>query len=136
MTGPRIDPPGPLAGLSPPAPPPELRARVLDAARAALLEPPPPADPWSRVWESRSLRVAWAASVLLLLAGHALVPRVRPAAPPAVLARSGQAAEAEVAAIGRLPRLDVDARPLRAGADLPARHPAPPARAPGKETRS
>lgn len=140
MTGAQIDPPDPLAGLSPPSAPPELKARVLAATRSALREPPPPVDLLNRIWESRPLRLAWAASVLLLLAGHALVPR-SPAAPPvtpppAAVARSAGGAEAELAAIGRLPRLDLDARPLRAEVAPPALPHVLPAHAPGKETRS
>ena len=138
MTEPRLEPPTPLAGLAPPAAPPELREKVLAAARTALLEPPRRPDAWARLWESRAARLAWAASVLLLLGGHALVPRPhagRPAAPPpAALAARG--ADAEIAAIGRLPRLDLDARPLRAEAGPPAPHRVPPAHAPAKETRS
>lgn len=58
-----------LHGHQPPAAPPELRARVLAAARKA--EPAP--DAWSKLWNHDGLRMAWAASVMLLLAGHALV---------------------------------------------------------------
>ena len=140
MRGTLIDPPDPLAGLTPSAAPPELKARVLAATRAALLEPPLPVDLFSRVWENRPLRLAWAASVLLLLGGHALVPRSQAAPPvtppPAALARSARGAEAELAAIGRLPRLDLDARPLRAEAAPRALPDVPPALVPEKETRS
>ncbi len=111
--------PDPLEGLAPPGAPPELRARVLAASRAALLAEPEPRDRWKTVWESRPFRLAWAASFLLLLAGHAvLVPSGRPqgqAATPSV-PRSASEADAELAAIGHLPRLDPDARPLSAGA--------------------
>ena len=139
MTEPRLDPPDPLAALAPPAAPPELRGRVLSAAHAALLEPPIPEDPWNRIWESRAARLAWAAAVLLLLGGNALVPRpldVRPAPSANVLARFAPGPEAEIAAIGRLPRLDLDARPLRAEAGSPVPRHVPPAHAPAKETRS
>lgn len=133
MKEPRLDPSNPLAGLAPPAAPPELREKVLAAARAALLEPPRRPDAWARLWESRAARLAWAASVLLLLGGHALVPRPHAGRPAALAARG---ADAEIAAIGRLPRLDLDARPLRAEAGPPATHRVPPAHAPAKETRS
>jgi len=133
MKEPRLDPSNPLAGLAPPAAPPELREKVLAAARAALLEPPRRPDAWARLWESRAARLAWAASVLLLLGGHALVPRPHAGRPAALAARG---ADAEIAAIGRLPRLDLDARPLRAEARPPAPHRVPPAHAPAKETRS
>ena len=133
MKEPRLDPSNPLAGLAPPAAPPELREKVLAAARAALLEPPRRPDVWARLWESRAARLAWAASVLLLLGGHALVPRPHAGRPAALAARG---ADAEIAAIGRLPRLDLDARPLRAEAGPPAPHRVPPAHTPAKETRS
>lgn len=139
MMGPQNEPPDPLAGLTPSAAPPELKTRVLAATRSAFLEPPPPVDLFSRVWENRPLRLAWAASVLLLLGGHALVPRSTAAPPvtppPTAVARSVRSAEAELAAIGRLPRLDLDARPLRAEAP-PSLSDVPPAHAPEKETRS
>lgn len=57
-------------GLEMPKPPPHLRARVLAAARDAATETP---DVWSRIWHHRGLRLAWAAAVVLLLAGHLLV---------------------------------------------------------------
>ncbi|MBI5441313.1 MAG: hypothetical protein HY900_08900 [Deltaproteobacteria bacterium] len=110
--GPSADP---LAGLTPPGAPPELKARVLATSRAALLAAPAPPDRWSLLWASRPLRLAWAATVLLLVAGHiALVrpshPREESAAVP--LLRAASEADAELAAIGRLPRLDPDARSL------------------------
>ena len=58
-----------LNGLQPPQPPPELRARVLAAAREAETAP----NVWSRLWNHSGLRLAWATSVLVLLAGHVLV---------------------------------------------------------------
>ncbi len=57
-------------GLEPPPPPPQLRSRVLAAARERKAETP---DLWSRIWKHRGLRLAWAAAVVLLLAGHLLV---------------------------------------------------------------
>jgi hypothetical protein len=119
----------PLTGLAPPGVPPELKARVLAASRAALLAEPSRPDRWSVLWASRPLRLAWAASVLLLLAGHAVL--VRPdspqnqAAAPAV-SRSVNEADAELAAIGHLPRLDPDARPLGASPVRPSQHSLPP----------
>ena len=56
-----------------PGPPPDLRARALaraDGAWAATSAP----DRWRLLWESRPLRLAWAAAVLLLLAGNLAVP--------------------------------------------------------------
>jgi hypothetical protein len=61
-----------MEGLAPPQPPPDLRSKVLAAARARMAAEPIP-DIWSRVWNHRGLRLAWAATVVLLLAGHAMV---------------------------------------------------------------
>ena len=61
-----------FAGFEPPPPPADLRAPTLAAARDRMARPPVP-DVWSRVWRHRGLRVAWAAAVVLLLAGHVLV---------------------------------------------------------------
>jgi len=74
----RIDRESPLLGLAPPAPPPELRKRVLAAAwpRAAR---PEPSDLWARIWANRGLRLGWASAVLLLSAGH-LALSLRPGA--------------------------------------------------------
>jgi len=57
-------------GLEPPPPPPQLRSRVLTAARKKGTETP---DLWTRIWNQRGLRLAWAAAVVLLVAAHALV---------------------------------------------------------------
>jgi hypothetical protein len=123
----RGTPADPLEGLAPPGAPPELRARVLEASRAALLAGPAPRDRWSLLFASRPLRLAWAASVLLLLAGHALL--VRPAPP-----RTDAAAE--LAAIRSLPRIDPDARSLGASPDAPGRPAPPPRHDPPKENRT
>jgi len=60
-----------MEGLEPPPPPPELRAKTLTAARERLTGEPV-MDPWSRIWDHRGLRLAWAATVVLLLGGHVL----------------------------------------------------------------
>jgi len=61
-------------GLGPPQPPPELRERVLREAQGHSVIVPRP-DAWTRIWENSWLRLAWAVSVLLLLAGNlVLVP--------------------------------------------------------------
>lgn len=61
-----------FAGFEPPPPPADLRARSLAVARDRMARPPVP-DMWSRIWRHRGLRLAWAAAVVLLLAGHVLV---------------------------------------------------------------
>ena len=135
----RGTPADPLAGLAPPGAPPELKARVLAASLKALLSAPARPDRWSLLWTSRPLRLAWAASLLLLLAGHAVLvrpsrPRAETAALP--LSHTVSEADAELAAIGRLPRLDPDARPLGAGPDGPTRPALSPRHEPPKENRT
>ena len=72
-----------LNGLQPPQPPPELRARVLAAARETEAAP----HVWSKLWNHSGLRLAWATSVVLLLAGHILVGTGNgPAADPSLAA--------------------------------------------------
>ena len=60
-----------MDGLEPPQPPPDLRSKTLAAARARMAAGSNP-DIWSRIWNHRGLRLAWAAAVVLLVAGHAL----------------------------------------------------------------
>lgn len=132
-------PADPLAGLVPPGAPPELKARVLAASRAALLAGPGRPDRWSLLWESRPLRLAWAASLLLLLASHAALVRpgrlpVEAAALP--VSRSVNEADAELAAIGRLRRLDPDARSLGTGPGEPSTRSLPSVSEPPKENRT
>ena len=61
-----------LNGLQPPLPPPGLRSRALAAARQRIGSETAP-DRWSVIWSSRRLRLTWAASVVLLVAGHVLI---------------------------------------------------------------
>ena len=60
-----------IEGLEPPRVPTDLRTRVLEAARDHMGTRSP--DPWSRIWSHRGIRLAWAATVVLLLAGHAII---------------------------------------------------------------
>ena len=48
----------PLSGMRSPSPPDELRETVLSAAREALAAESRPTV-WDRIWESRTLRLAW-----------------------------------------------------------------------------
>ena len=68
--------PSPFGDLGPAGPPPSLRSRVLQAARSAV--PAPRTGFVDRLWESRSLRLAAAATLLLLVAAHASLERVLP----------------------------------------------------------
>ena len=60
-----------IEGLEPARPPLTLRSRVLEAARERLETESP--NVWSRIWYHRGIRLAWAATVVLLLAGNALL---------------------------------------------------------------
>ena len=58
-------------GLEPPAPPPQLRSRVLAVATEEGGAEQP--DPWSKIWNHRGIRWAWAAAVAGLVVGHVLI---------------------------------------------------------------
>lgn len=91
----------PLGGLASPGPPAELRERVLARAREALAQEAVP-DVWTRIWESRPLRIAWAAAASLLVVANFAVSARRP---PAGMAASRTGAEAEKAAARELANL-------------------------------
>ena len=107
----RRNPGGPLAGLVPPGAPPELRARVLAASRAALLTAARTARPRGAFsgavvrFASRGRPPSSSSSPRTSPSGRMRGRRWR----PALLALGD--ADAELAAVGRLPRLDRDARP-------------------------
>jgi len=61
-----------LRGLQPPRPPAGLRERVLASATAARAKAPA-TDAWTRIWEHRGVRLAWAACTAALLIGHVVV---------------------------------------------------------------
>ena len=95
-----------VEGLAPPNPSAELRRRTLAAAREALGQVENP-DIWTRVWNSRSAHLAWAASIGVLVFGHLVVgdaPRSGSAGPALPLAAAAGANEelAEVVDLGRL----------------------------------
>jgi hypothetical protein len=60
-----------MNGLEPPLPPPELRSKALAAAREKMAAESDQ-DVWSRIWNHRGLRLTWAATIVVLLAGHVL----------------------------------------------------------------
>ncbi len=64
-----------LAGTVPPALPEHLRAAVLAAAERSWDARP---DLWTRLWESRSARLTWAAAVVALAVGNLLLPNPEP----------------------------------------------------------
>jgi hypothetical protein len=113
----------PLAGLRLPEPPRELRRQVLDRAKQALGRVPR-RDGWARLWESPRARLAWAASVLVLVVGHLVLPaggdrsaREVASARVAVtgsVARSTTVPAEELAGIADLPRISLEGRPVTA----------------------
>ena len=61
-----------LDGLQPKRVPSDLRLRVVPAARARMTDEVVP-DLWSRIWNHRGIRLAWASTVVLLFAGNLFV---------------------------------------------------------------
>lgn len=100
-----------LPDLEPPPPPAGLRARALAAARERMAAAPPP-DLWSRIWNNRTLRLAWAGAVALLVAGHVVVSRAPGSAftpNPPVMADTQR--DEQFIEILRQVRIDADAHP-------------------------
>lgn len=99
-----------FAGLVRPQPPDELAGPALAAASRALAEPPAN-DIWDRIWFSRPLRLAWAATLILLLAGHLMVSLTGVAGPdpsPAPIAALG-GIEPELAQVASVPTINLSA---------------------------
>jgi hypothetical protein len=106
-----------LSALGEAEPPRPLRERSLARAQAAWSRPPA-ADPWSRLWHSRPLRLVWAATVVLLVAANVALRtgwHVRPRTAAADAASRERTGLEELQAIVELPRL----RPEYAGIDVP-----------------
>jgi hypothetical protein len=122
-----------LDRVEPPPPPDDLEARSLAAARTAMARTPARTVLWTRLWESRAARLAWAAAVAGLVLGHVVLslPNRQAAArpgPPMLLA--GTATDAELIEAtqllrlrsGRLPQLDTAIAPRPAApTNRPAR---------------
>ena len=95
--------------LEPPEAPPELRRRVIAAARAAADRADAP-DRWARIWESRPARLVWAASIGTLIFGHLVIggPAASRSAQTAVPLAAAVEADAELAEIAGLERVTAD----------------------------
>jgi hypothetical protein len=121
----------PFAGLAPPGLPPELRERVLAVAREALAGPGEP-DVWTRIWESRPLRIVWAVAASLLVIANIGISGKRPSGVAVSRhdARVERDMTRELSSLVALPPIDETVRPLvgRAAADTssPERKPATP----------
>jgi anti-sigma-K factor RskA len=94
-------------GLAPAAPPPQLRFRVLTAARAEAASVRVP-DVWTRIWENRWLRLVWVASVVALVLGHVAL---LPSPPPAPLVTAALSAEAGISEFSETMRIEASATP-------------------------
>lgn len=131
-----------LAGLAPPKPPRGLEERTVRGAREAMVCEAA-RDAWTRIWESRPLRIAWAVSVVALVLCHLSITELRSVSGKAgtQTARVAREGNGELAAIARLPQLDGNARPLLGGrayrlVEEPAGERMAPAKSKGKENRS
>ena len=93
----------------PPQAPPELRGRVLTAARNAMERGDSP-DMLTRIWESRPVRLAWAASIGALLFGHLVIGGSVSAGPaePAFPLAAAAVSNDELSEIIGLQRMTVD----------------------------
>jgi hypothetical protein len=102
-----------LAGLAPREPPRGLQEKTLRGARQALAREAG-RDVWTRIWESRPLRVAWFVSAGVLVICHIGITELRSGRVPAarLMAESAREGHGELAAFGPLARLDENARPL------------------------
>jgi hypothetical protein len=101
-----------IEGLEPPRAPTGLRTRVLAAARGHMETTSP--DRWSRIWSHRGIRLAWAATVVLLLAGHAIVAPPKGAVftrvNPTLVAETG--VDEQLADILRPVRISANVQPI------------------------
>jgi len=103
----------PLDGMAAPAAPAGLRATVLREARAAAHAKLAP-DIWTRLWESRTARIAWALTLAgLVLANVGISLDDPPRARSALY-------EPELAEIVDLPRLKLDVGARSLGRSEPA----------------
>lgn len=106
----------PLRNVEPRGAPAGLRARALVAARTARMATTL-ADPWTRIWTSRPLRIAWAASLAAVLLAHVAVS-LRGAPHPAATDGAGGAfliastvSDDELRALVDLPSISTDTLP-------------------------
>lgn len=113
--------------LVPAGPPPELRQRVLVAARAAM-DRSDQRDFWMRIWGSRPARLAWAVSIGAIIFGHLVIggPVSARSVKLAIPLAAAVETDDELAEIVGLQRVTVDLP----GWELVAREPATPTNPP------
>jgi len=101
-----------FAGLGRPRAPDGLREKALDAAREAM--DAPPVTRWEAVWDSRAARLALAASIAALIAGHLLLAALP--FPGGGATRRAEmdlgGPEPEVLAVAMLPRIRLETIPF------------------------
>ena len=97
----------PFSGLRSTGPPGELRNPVLSAAREALAAETRPTV-WDRIWESRTLRLAWTGATAALVLGHVVltVQPTRPTAAPTGESTAARQDADELHEIVELPRVE------------------------------
>jgi hypothetical protein len=94
-----------LGGVGPPLPPSELRARVLAAAEIAFAHEA--TGRWTRIWQSRPLRLSWAAAMAFLALAHlALSLKLARREEPPVSASIRRPGESELDRATSVPRID------------------------------
>jgi hypothetical protein len=124
-----------LRALRPSSAPEELRPRTLGRALRSWDEAPV-GNLWQRLWESGPLRLAWATTVIALIAANLGLPaRGRQATAGAGAATA--MAPGELRDVVELPRVRLSYVGVEAAPQAPpAPNPAPAAPGHGKETRS
>ncbi len=114
-----------LAAVAEEEPPRALRERALAAASSAWPDADA-VDPWRRLWESRPLRLAWVAVVVLLAAANLAVRVVghgRAAGQASSVTATVGAHNGELQAVVALPRLRPEYVSVGGDNGSPATHP-------------
>ena len=100
-------------GLEPPAPPSELREKILRRSME-VLDLEERSDVWSLIWASPVARAAWVACFSFLVVGHALLS-LRPPAPDRIVKEGSRPGpdktDWEISQIASLPRIRTDLLP-------------------------
>ena len=110
-----------LGSLELPEAPSGLKERAVSSAAGAMTRRAAGDDVWTRLWHSRPLRLAWAASVAALLAGHLVVSLHLSGGHTTAGTPSGGAAadrDSDLRAIAALPPIDLGTVPALDGAPV------------------
>jgi hypothetical protein len=96
-------------GLAVPAPPRDLKAATVKRSRHALALARPDLDPWNRLWNHLSLRLAWTVAAVALLVANivtGLDGRCRGGQERSKVAATARQLETELRFIVELPAID------------------------------